>query len=36
VKGWLADPNLRHIGLLVSLEFTLALDSDLVGRDEPR
>jgi len=32
VKDWLADPSLRHIGLLVGLEFTLALASDLVGR----
>ncbi|KQQ15543.1 hypothetical protein ASF59_14550 [Methylobacterium sp. Leaf121] len=32
VTDWLADPGLRQIGLLVGLEFTLALASDLLGR----
>lgn len=32
VMDWLADPCLRYIGLLVGLEFILALASDLIGR----
>ena len=30
--GWLADPRLHHIGLLVGIELGLAVASDLLGR----
>ncbi|GJE57366.1 ABC transporter ATP-binding protein [Methylobacterium thuringiense] len=29
---WLADPRLRHVALLIGIEFTLAVTSDLMGR----
>lgn len=31
-SAWFADPLVRHVGLLIGVEFTLALASDLLGR----
>lgn len=30
--GWLADPRLHHLGLLIGIELGLAVASDLLGR----
>jgi len=32
VVDWLADPQFRHVGLLIGIEFALALASDGLGR----
>ena len=32
VADWLADPQFRQVGLLIGIEFALALASDLLGR----
>jgi len=31
-SAWFADPLVRHVGLLIGIEFALALASDLLGR----
>ncbi len=33
--GWLTDPRLHHVGLLVGIELGLAVVSDLLGRPRP-